>query len=417
MGGGGRQEHLALGETPNVAARLQGLATPDTIVISAATRRLVQGYLTMAALGPQTLKGVASPMPVYRILGASMAQSRLEATVPSRLAPLVGRDEDVALLSQRWEQAKAGQGQVVLLSGEAGIGKSRLAQVLKDQVAAEPHARVEWWGSLYHQQSALSPVIDQLHRLLRWHQEVPRQEHFQQLEALLARSGLALPEVVPLVAALLSLPLPAYYPVLTMTPQRQRQKTLDTLVTWLYAEARRQPVLVIVEDLHWIDPSTLELLSLLIEQGANARLCLVLTARPEFHPPWAMVAHLTALTLRRFAPAQVTRLATHVAGDKTLPSAVLAEVVCKTDGVPLFVEELTKMVLESGLLQEREDHYDLTGSLPPLAIPATLHDALMARLDRLAAAKLVAQLGAAIGRTFPYDLVQAVVPLDEATLH
>ena len=221
---------------------------------------------------------------------------------------------------------------------------------------------------------------------------------------------------MPLLAALLSLPLPAHYPPLTLTPQRQRQKTLETLLTWLAAEAKRQPVLVIVEDLHWIDPSTLELLSLLIDQGASARLCLVLTARPEFRPPWAMVAHLTALTLRRFAPAQVTRLATHVAGDKALPPAVLEEVVRKTDGVPLFVEELTKVVLESGLLQEQEDRYDLTGPLPPLAIPATLHDALMARLDRLAAAKLVAQLGAVIGRTFAYDLVQAVAPLDEATL-
>ncbi len=185
---------------------------------------------------------------------------------------------------------------------------------------------------------------------------------------------------------------------------------------WLYAEARLQPVLVIVEDLHWIDPSTLELLSLLIDQGASTRLCLVLTARPEFRPSWAMPAHLTLFTLRRFTPAQVTRLATHVAGDKALPPAVLEEVVRKTDGVPLFVEELTKVVLESGLLQEREDRYDLTGLLPPLAIPATLHDALMARLDRLAAAKLVAQLGAAIGRAFTYDLLQAVAPLDAATL-
>src|SRR5262249_35729071 len=219
-----------------------------------------------------------------------------------------------------------------------------------------------------------------------------------------------------LLAALLSLPLPAHYPALALTPQRQRQKTLETLLTWLAAEAQRQPVLMIVEDLHWIDPSTLELLSLLIDQGASARLCLVLTARPEFRPPWAMVAHLTALTLRRFAPAQVTRLATHVAGNKTLPPTVLAEIVRKRAGVPLFVEELTQVVLESGLLQEQDDRYELTGPLPPLAIPASLHDALMARLDRLAAAKLVAQLGAIIGRTFAYDLVQAVAPLDEATL-
>jgi predicted ATPase len=399
-----------------MAARLQGLAAPDTVVLSAATLRLVQGYFTYQDLGGHVLKGVAAPVHVYRLLGESGVQSRLEAVVPSRLTPLVGRDEEIALLQQRWEQAKAGQGQVVLLSGEAGIGKSRLVQVLQDHVTHEPHTRIEWRGSSYHQQSALYPVIAHLHRLLQWREDETPQEKLHTLATTLAASDLALPEVMPLLAALLSLPLPAQYPPLTLTPQRQRQKTLETLLAWLAAEAKRQPVLMIVEDLHWIDPSTVELLSLLIEQGASIRLCLVLTARPEFRPPWAMVAHLTALTLRRFAPAQVTRLAAHVAGDKPLPPVVLEEVVRKTDGVPLFVEELTKVVLESGLLQEREDRYELSGPVPPLAIPTTLHDALMARLDRLAAAKLVAQLGAVIGRTFAYELVQAVVPLDATTL-
>jgi ABC-type transport system involved in cytochrome c biogenesis ATPase subunit len=223
---------------------------------------------------------------VYRILGESGVQSRLEAVVPSRLTPLVGREEEVALLQQRWEQARAGQGQVVLLSGEAGIGKSRLVQVLKDHVAHEPHARIEWRGSSYHQQSALYPVIAHLHRLLQWREDQTPQEKLHTLETTLAASGLVLPEVVPLLAALLSLPPPAHYPALILTPQRQRQKTLETLLIWLSVEAKRQPVLVIVEDLHWIDPSTLELLSLLIDQAASARLCVVLTARPEFRPPW-----------------------------------------------------------------------------------------------------------------------------------
>src|SRR5262249_20805507 len=196
------------------------------------------------------------------------------------------------------------------------------------------------------------PVITQLGRLLRWQEHETPEEKLRTLETVLAAAGLALPEVVPLLTALLSLPLPAHYAVLTLTPQRQRQQTLEALPAWLDSEAQRQPVLVIVEDLHWMDPSTLELLSLLIDQTASTRLCLVLTTRPEFRPPWPMVAHLTALTLRRFAPAQVTRLAAHVAGDKALPPAVLEEVVRKTDGVPLFVEELTKLVLESGLLQE-----------------------------------------------------------------
>jgi tetratricopeptide (TPR) repeat protein len=233
---------------------------------------------------------------------------------------------------------------------------------------------------------------------------------------MLTASGVAVSEGVPLLATLLALPLPTSYPPLTLPPQRQRQKTFDTLLAWLHAEAQRQPVLVIVEDLHWVDPSTLELLSLLLDQSAQARLCLVLTARPEFHPPWAMVAHLSVLTLRRLAPAQVAGVATHVAGNKALPAAVLQEVIRKTEGVPLFVEELTKMVLESGLLQEGEESFELPGPLPPLAIPATLQDALRARLDRLAAAKGVAQLGATLGREFPYELLRAVAPMDEREL-
>ena len=236
------------------------------------------------------------------------------------------------------------------------------------------------------------------------------------LEETLAASGLALPEVVPLFAALLSLPLPERYPPLTLTPQRQRQKTLDALLAWLLTEATRQPVLLIVEDLHWIDPSTLEFLTLLIDQGPTARLLTLLTCRPEFQTPWGFRAHLTPLTLSRLPRPQATQMTVRVTGGKALPSEVVEQIVTKTDGVPLFVEELTKMVLESGLLREGEERYELTGPLPPLAIPATLHDSLMARLDRLATVKDVAQLGATIGRTFAYELLQAVSPLDEATL-
>jgi len=336
---------------------------------------------------------------------------------PRGLTPLVGRDEEVGLMQRRWDQAKTGMGQVVVISGEAGIGKSRLVQVLKDRVATEPHARIEWRGSLDHQQSTLYPVIDHLHCLLRWHPDTPPSEKLHTLETTLSASGMELPKAVPLVAALLSLPLPPSYLSLTLTPQRQRQHTFDMLLAWLHAEAQRWPVLVVVEDLHWLDPSTLELLGLLIDQSAQARLCLALTTRPEFHPPWTMMAHLSSLTLRRLTPAQVEHLAMHVTGEKILPPAVLQEVVRKTDGVPLFVEELIKTVLESGLLRVQADHYELSGPLPPLAIPATLHDALMARLDCLAAVKVVAQLGAAIGRTFPYELIQAVARLDAATLH
>ena len=399
-----------------MAARLQGLAAPDTVVVSDATWRLVQGYFACDDLGPQTLKGVETPVQVYRVLGTSGAQSRLDIVSPRGLTPLVGREAEVALLRERWAQARDGLGQVVLLSGEAGIGKSRLVQVLQEHIAAEPHTRLEWRCSPYAQQSPLHPVIAHLHRLLRWRPDDAPAEKLGTLEETLAASGLALPEVVPLFAALLSLPLPERYPPLTLTPQRQRQKTLDALLAWLLAEATRQPVLFIVEDLHWIDPSTLEFLTLLIDQGPTARLLTLLTCRPEFHPPWGFRAHLTPLTLNRLPRPQATQMIGRVTGGKALPPEVVEQIVTKTDGVPLFVEELTKMVLESGLLREGEERYELTGPLPPLAIPATLHDSLMARLDRLATVKDVAQLGATIGRTFAYELLQAVSPLDEATL-
>jgi len=416
MGAGGRQEALALGDTPNIAARLQGLAAPDTVVVSDTTWRLVQGYFACDDLGPQTLKGVETPVQVYRVLGTSGAQSRLDIVSPRGLTPLVGRETEVALLRERWAQARDGLGQVVLLSGEAGIGKSRLVQILQEHVAAEPPTRLAWRCLPYAQQSPLHPVIAHLHRLLRWRPDNTPAEKLHTLEETLAASGLALPEVVPLLAALLSLPLPERYPPLTLTPEQQKQKTLEALLAWLLIEATRQPVLFIVEDLHWIDPSTLEFLTLFLDQGPAARILTLLTCRPEFRSPWGFRAHLTPLTLNRLPRPQVPQMIGRITGGKALPPEVVEQIVTKTDGVPLFVEELTKMVLESSLLRESEDYYELAGPLPPFAIPATLHDSLMARLDRLAAGKDVAQLGATIGRTFAYELLRAVSPLDEATL-
>jgi class 3 adenylate cyclase/tetratricopeptide (TPR) repeat protein len=416
IGIGPRQEQLALGETPNIAARLQGLAAPDTVVISEATAQLIPGYFVCQPLGTPVLKGLPQPLQVYKVLHESGAQTRLDAVTSRGLTPLVGREEEVGLLQRRWDLAATGMGQTVLLSGEAGIGKSRLVQVLKERISAAPHSRIEWRGSSYHQQSALYPVIDHLQRLVRGQHDALPAEQLRALEATLTASGIALSEAVPLLAALLSLPLPDSYPPLTLTPQRQRHKTLETLLAWLHWAAQRQPVLLIVEDLHWVDPSTLELLSLLMDRCAHMRLCLVLTARPEFRLPWPMVAHFTTLTLRRLGPAEIGRMVTHMVGDKVFPPAVLQEVVRKTDGVPLFIEELTKTVLASGLLEEQENQYAQHGTLPPLAIPATLRDALLARLDRLATAKVVAQLGATIGRTFAYEVIEAVASLDAATL-
>jgi class 3 adenylate cyclase/predicted ATPase len=416
MGGGGRREQLALGETPNVAARLQGLAEPDMVVISAATHRLVQAYFTYENRGQHALRGVARPVQVYRVLRESGAQSRLAVAVTQGLTPLVGRESEVMLLLERWEQAKDGMGQVVVLSGEAGIGKSRLVQVLKDRVAGELYTRLECRCSPYYQHSALHPVIELFQQALQWTREETAQAKLSKLELALTGYGVSLSAVVPLLAALLSLPLPERYAPLTLTPQRQKQKILDAVLTVLLALAAQQPALFIIEDLHWVDPSTLELLSLVMDRGATARLLTLLTYRPEFHPPWGVRSHVTSLTLNRLSRPQAEAMVARVAGGKPLPAEVVRQVAAKTDGVPLFVEELTKMVLESELVREREESYELAGPLPPLAIPTTLHDSLMARLDRLAAVKQVAQLGATVGRSFAYELLRAVSSLDDAIL-
>jgi predicted ATPase len=362
---------------------------------------------------------MAQPLAIYRVLYESMARSRLEAAESTGLTPLVGREQEVGLLLERWAQVEEGLGQVVLLSGEAGIGKSRLVQVLKEHVAAEPQA---WLTpcqcSPYYQNTALYPMIELLERVaLRFEREESPQQKLRKLEGFLVQYGLPLAEAVPLFAALLSLPLTADYAPLSVSPEQQKQKTLHALLTILLRIATQQPVLFVMEDLHWIDPTTLELLSLLVDQGPTARILALFTYRPDFSPPWLGRSHLTQVTLPRLPRRQAAEMTSRVAHGKALPPEVVEQVVAKTDGVPLFVEELTKMVLESGLLQEREDRYALTGPLPPLAIPTTLHDSLMARLDRLAAVKSLAQLGATLGREFSYALLQAVSPWDEDTLH
>jgi len=418
VGGGARQEQLALGETPNVAARLQGIAVPNTLVISAATFQLLGGFFACQSLGLQCLRGLPQALEVYQVLSESTARSRLEAAGSTGLTPLVGREPEVALLRERWAQVKDSLGQVVLLSGEAGIGKSRLVQVLQAHVAAEPQA---WLTpcqcSPYHQNTALYPMIDLLERItLRFEREESPPQKLRKLEGFMVQYGLPLAETVPLFAALLSLPLGADYAPLTGSPAQQKQQTLHALLTILLRIAAQQPVLFVMEDLHWVDPSTLELLSLLADQGPTARILALFTFRPDFSSPWTGRGHLTQVTLTRLPRRQAVEMTSQVVHGKTLPTEVVEQVVAKTDGVPLFVEELTKMVLESGLLREREERYELRGPLLPLAIPATLHDSLMARLDRLATVKALAQLGATLGREFAYELLRAVSPWDEATL-
>jgi predicted ATPase/class 3 adenylate cyclase/DNA-binding winged helix-turn-helix (wHTH) protein len=417
VGVGTRHEPLALGETPNIALRLPALAAPNTLVISAATQQLAAGYFRCKALGAHPLVDLAPPMEVYHVLGASGVQSRLDVAALHGLTPLVGRAQEVALLTERWTLVTEGMGQVVLLTGEAGIGKSRLVQVLIEYVADAGYVWLECQGSPYYQHTALYPLIELLERaVLRFAREASPLQKLHKLEACLQQYGLPLAEVVPLFAALLSLPLPTAYAPLSMSPEQQKQHTLHALLMLLLRMASQQPLLLVMEDLHWVDPSTREWLSLLVDQGPTTRILALCTYRPDFSPPWTGRAHLTQVTVARLPQAQTTALTHQVAQGKALPTEVTAQIVAKTDGVPLFVEEVTKTVLESGLLQDQGDHYRLTGPLPPLAIPVTLHDSLLARLDRLGTAKRLAQLGATLGREFAYVMLQAVAPWDEATV-
>jgi class 3 adenylate cyclase/predicted ATPase len=417
MGGGERHEHLALGETPNIAARLQGLAPANAVVISAVTARLVHGTFALEDLGTHALHGVAEPLVVSRVRGLLATPGRDEEFSTAGVPLLVGREEESGLLRRRWAQSTAGLGQVVFVSGEAGIGKSALVEELRAQVRAEGWPRMACRCSPYHTTSALYPVITHLDRLWQLAPDDPPATKLAKLEAGLRPSGLPLAEVVPLFAGLLSVPPPTErYAALTVTPQQQKQQTLDALLAWLTAEAERQPVLVAWEDLHWADPTTLEALGLVIEQAPTVPMLHVLTYRPEFSPPWPQRSHITPLVLSRLERPQVEALIAQRAGGKTLPAEVVQHIVTKTDGVPLYVEELTKMLLASALLREEADQYVLTGPLRTVAIPDTLQDALMARLDQLNRAKEVAHLGAVLGREFAYEVLQAIAPQDEDTL-
>ena len=417
LGGSARQEHLALGETPNIAARLQGMAVPNTVVVSGVTCRLVQGYFAYEALGEQPLKGVATPTEAYRIVEAHRTQSHFDATVTRGLTPLVGRTHEVALLRERWEQVKEGYGQVVLLSGEAGMGKSRLVQELHRDLAGEPHLRLACQSSPYYQHTALHPIIDLLEREAGFHREDTPEAKFEKLEHTMRQWGLPLAEMVPHLATLLSLPLPEQrYPFQPLASQQQRQQILGTLLDLVLALAAQQPVLCIVEDLHWSDPSTLELLALYIKQGPAAPVLMLMTCRADFHPPWGVHEHVTHLTINRLSPNRVAQMVASMLGEKTLPATLLQQVVAKADGIPLFVEEVTKWVVEVGLTTDRSAQREVQVSALPLAIPTTLHASLLARLDRLGPAKGLAQLSATLGKQFSYELLHAVSTLDEASL-
>ena len=407
IGTGELRQQTAIGETPNLAARLQAMAEPNSVVIASGTRRLVGDLFEYRELGAIVVKGIALPVPAWQVLRPSVVESRFEAMRTATLSPLVGREEELDLLQRRWARAKSGEGQVVLVSGEAGLGKSRIAATLQECLAAEPAMRLRYFCSPYHQDSALFPIVDQLGRAAGFAREDTPAVKLEKLEALAAR---AVPpdEDVAFLADLLSLPASERHPLPNLGPQRKKQRTLEALMRQIEGLARQQPLLMVFEDAHWIDPTTRELLDLTVERVRSLPVLLVVTFRPEFQPPWTGQPGVSMLALNRLDRRDRTALVLHVSAGKALPFEVVDQIVDRTDGVPLFVEELTKSVLESGLLREEADRYVLDRALPPFAIPTSLHDSLMARLDRLASVRHVAQIGAAIGREFSYSLLRKV---------
>ena len=402
-------EQSATGETPNLAARLQGQAQPGEIVLSDETRKLVGAAFELQSLGKLDLKGIALPVGAWRITGESRAASRFEAQHSQGLTGFVGRDSEVSMLLERWAMARDGEGQVVLLSGEAGIGKSRIMQTLRERLHAEPNTTVLLQGSPYFANSALYPVAQALERMAGVVAADSSDLRIAKLEQGLGRQCVVLePESFGQVLRVLGLP-DGGRVAAGQTPQQGKALTLSALIELLLGLAKTKPVLFLIEDAHWIDPTTEELLTLALDRLREASVLIMVTCRPEYVPSWGNPSHLTKLTLNRLGHKQCAALIQAVTGGKSVPAEVLAEIVRKTDGIPLFVEELTKTVVESGLLHETAAGYELKGPLPALAIPSSLKDSLMARLDRLAPAKEVAQLGAAIGREFSHRLLVAIM--------
>lgn len=405
----------AVGETPNLAARLQELAGPNQIVVAPATRRLLGQSFDVEDLGDHNLKGIDHPVRAQYIRGVARSESRFDATRDGQYTPFVGREHEVALLLARWQQAGEGEGQVVILVGEPGIGKSRIQRVLHERLSEEPHLRLQYQCSPYHTGSAFFPIIELIERASGLDRDDTPEQKLDKLEALLGLRPEALPVVAPFFAALLSLPIDRY-PARMLSIQKHRELTICALVDHLVHLARRQPVLIVCEDAQWIDPSTLETMALLVERIRHSAILLVITCRPEFVPTWTGHGNVTLLNLNRLSKRYGAAMAVGLAGGKDLPAEVLTQILERTDGVPLFVEELTRTVLELGLLKDQGDRWALSGPVPALAIPSTLQDSLVARLDHLGSVKEVAQVGACIGREFDHAMLAAVTRVSNSEL-
>jgi class 3 adenylate cyclase/tetratricopeptide (TPR) repeat protein len=412
VGQGAAQEQAVVGDTPNLAARLQALAEPDSVVVASATRRLLRDRFTLRDLGRHLVKGLTEPVEAWAVEGVSSE----ETPHATRLTGFIGREAESGLLQERQRRAWQGDGQIVLISGEAGIGKSRFSAWIAEQVTNEPHTRLRYQCSPYHRDSVLHPFVQQLERAAQIAPDESAEIKLDKLEATLGLAAARIQEIAPLIASMLSIPLGTRYPPLGLSPAQQRRQTLSALLDQMEGLAKQKPVLMLFEDAHWADATSLELLNLAIERVRRLPVLLLITFRPEFEAPWKGLPDVATVALGRLDRSQAEMLVERVTGGRKLPPEVMAQIVAKTDGVPLFVEELTKNVLESGLLIEDGEHYRLSGPLPPLAIPSTLQDSLMARLDRLGTVKEIAQIGSAIGRDFSYALLHAVVGRDEASL-
>jgi class 3 adenylate cyclase len=410
IGEGEARERGVVGETANLAARLRSEAEAGAILVSDATRRLLGKAFEIKALGPQALKGFRSPVAIWRVVRELENFSRFDAARSEALTPFIGREDEIALLLERWQQAAAGEGQVVLLSGEAGIGKSRILAMLRDRLAEAHPTVMRYQCSPHRLNDAFHPVIGQIWHAAGFVSGEPAGQRLDKLEAMIEATGLACGDIAPALAALFAIPSAGRYPPLEIGPAELRERTLGAMLAMIRGLSRRSPMLILLEDAHWIDPTTLDLTSRVVELVRGLPILLVITCRPEFSPPWS-ASHVTLLPLNRLARLQAFRMIDGVTAGKKLPAEVIDQIVAKTDGVPLFMEELTKSVLESELLREEEGSYVLAADLTPLAIPSTLHDSLTARLDRLSPIKETAQIGAAIGREFPHTLLEAVSPI------